>query len=280
MFRLPFFCSPRSENKINEHEYENDRNSLLQLDRICTEFENRWELSHGPEAIGEIIQQHNLDSRVAIELATIDLERQWRAFSSKLEKLLRSNPVHNAENLRQKIPGWREYCDQLEFRQDLVSELQMVEWSVRQRFGDAPSRDCFPDIGSEKVESTLLMVEVFSANKRSLLRAQLPSSIEVGRQTKGEPHAVSIAKSRPTRIVLVDALDTTVSRTQAKISIFAERVLKVENVSDNRSFALISKHSVDEPSAVEPGKFQLTLSPIKVKFGDLTIQLERLQPMS
>ena len=256
---------------------EESPDDLLHLARICTEFENNWEQANGPVEILNLVKQNRAGSHVALELATIDLERNWRAFSNHLLNSLQSNQPPDPNEHSVAFPGWRAYLEKLDCLHELAESLQLAEWQIRHQYGDAPSRKCFPELADDKRSDHSITITIRSDNQ-DVFRANLSTPVELGRQMDGEPDPVSILDKGRRRVVVARKSDRTISRRQATIRVVADKVLSVENNSRNRSFTVASGRAFGLPVVIAPGESSLVLSPLTVSWGSLRIQIQRFQP--
>jgi hypothetical protein len=208
-------------------------------------------------------------SETAIELCAIDLEWRWRvgttAKASCKKSLQKGLPVCPFAEDYRVILG--ECWNAIDMRQ----RLMIVEWGVRNVWGDRPDTDVFQlrfpedmDV-RQKLEShldSLLPLNVSVLKNGSLImQSKVPARFQIGRQRREEPTSPTWVNST-SRLLIAKSEERQISRKQVQIRRTRRGEIEITNAPG--SFCVRLDLSILEPNQIS--RFTL---PVELRFGDM-----------
>ncbi|QDS86503.1 hypothetical protein EC9_06670 [Rosistilla ulvae] len=241
---------------------------------VFAAFEAAWQQRHYAE-VDRLLCDPALSRDTAAELVMIDLEYRWRfpLPAPDCDRAVVPNEPQ-VEDYCRLLPG---LADHQELSKDLLSE----EYRVRLRWSEPPTLEDlarrFGCLSRQVIEGLVQRVQQEVPHRwisvvrgeTELVRTRFHRSLEVGRQSVGQPPPFGEVHVAEGRKLIIAALDNVqVSRKQLRLSCAAAGV-QLENLSSQVAV------KVGFRSWVRPGQTLENALPLTVAIGDLELRITR-----
>ncbi len=232
-------------------------------------FEDAWTKNPYPNPHKWLSSVDYQNTDLAIELCAVDLEWRWRiqAIAEQHEK----KGVQNDIPLCPVAEDYRSVIGDLWKVDEMRQRLVMVEWGVRNMWGDRPDTDSFlsmfPDDESwqhqlEAQLDALLPLDVsILKNGGLVMEMHVPARFHLGRQKKEEPSPPAWVNSTA-RFLIAKGEERQISREQVQVRRTRRGELELRNAAG--PFTVQLDFDFLKPNAT--ARFAL---PIALRFGDI-----------